>query len=184
MGSTKTSPQQFFGSPGRDALHIFRFSSFGLFRSLFKDLNSDDRDAHSALLLQWSVKQPMNQEGDSAQMQAEHHGNRTGSHQSAKNHRGKTNGKALTKKYLPAGMSFVPVPVTLTVERYSDHFLIYCWKVNIKDTVKKKDTQCYTMEKSKEQGITLGFPNSKRHYSFFWFVLIQFILACSTFIPW
>lgn len=55
----------------------------------------------------------MNQEGDSAQTQAVQHGNRTGSHQRAKSHRGKINGKALTKKYLPAGMSFVPVPVTL-----------------------------------------------------------------------
>lgn len=55
----------------------------------------------------------MNQAGESAQMQAEHHGNRTGSHQSAKSHRGKINGKVLTKKYLPAEMSFVPVPVAL-----------------------------------------------------------------------
>lgn len=46
-------------------------------------------------------------------MRAEHHRNRTGSHQSAKSHRAKINGKVLTKKYLPAGMSFVPVPVTL-----------------------------------------------------------------------
>lgn len=55
----------------------------------------------------------MNQAGDSAQMQAEHHGNRAGSHQSAKSHKGKINGKVLTKKYLPAGMAFVPVPVAL-----------------------------------------------------------------------
>lgn len=55
----------------------------------------------------------MNQAGESAQMQAEHHGNSTGSHQSAKSHRGKINGEVLTKKYLPAGMSSVPVPVTL-----------------------------------------------------------------------
>lgn len=55
----------------------------------------------------------MNQAGDSAQMQAEHHGSWTGSHQSAKSHRGKINGKVLTKKYLPAGTSFVPVPVML-----------------------------------------------------------------------
>lgn len=53
----------------------------------------------------------MNQAGDSAQMQAEHCRNWTGSHQSAKSHRAKINGKVLTKKYLPAGMSFVPVPV-------------------------------------------------------------------------
>lgn len=56
----------------------------------------------------------MNQEGDSAQMQAQQHGNQTGSHQSAKCHRDKINGKVLTKKYLPAGMSFVPVLVTTT----------------------------------------------------------------------
>lgn len=55
----------------------------------------------------------MNQGGDSEQTQAEHHRNPTGSHQSAKSHRGKINGKVLTRKYLPAGMSFVPVPVTL-----------------------------------------------------------------------
>lgn len=55
----------------------------------------------------------MNQAGDSAQTQAEHHRIRTGSHQRAKSHWGKINGKVLTKKFLPAGMSFVPVPVAL-----------------------------------------------------------------------
>lgn len=55
----------------------------------------------------------MNQGGDSAEMQAEHHRNWAGSHQSAKSHMGKINGKVLTKKYLPSGMPFVPVPVAL-----------------------------------------------------------------------
>lgn len=42
----------------------------------------------------------MNQEGDLAQRQAERHVNWTGSHQSAKRHRAKINGKVLTKEYL------------------------------------------------------------------------------------
>lgn len=60
----------------------------------------------------------MNQEGDSGQMQAKHHRNWTGSHQSAKSHKVKINGRVLTKKYLPAGMPFVLVPVTLADMRH------------------------------------------------------------------
>lgn len=55
----------------------------------------------------------MNQEGDSAQTQTEHCRSWTGSHQCAKSHMGKINGKVLTNKYLPEGMYFVLVPLVL-----------------------------------------------------------------------
>lgn len=103
-------------------------------------------------------------------MRAEHHRNRTGSHQSAKSHRSKINGKVLTKKYLPAGMSFVPVPVALADRHIHWSLSDLLLTSKCKNSIKRKI--CNVTQCRKAKGGALRSPSKFQR-------ALKLLLVCS-----